>query len=100
MVLVAAALAATVVAVGAAQSSDGRWKIGDGGTCYFDDTDSGPDQCSPDPAAGRWKDDGNGGCYFDSQDSGPNQCTPVVPTEPSETDAPNLAPQEGAQRRV
>ena len=29
---------------------------------------------------GRWKDDGNGGCYFDASDSGPNQCQPPADT--------------------
>ena len=51
----------------------GRWKVTGDGTCQFDASDDGPDQCEP---PGRWKDDGNGGCYFDANDSGPNQCVP------------------------
>jgi hypothetical protein len=54
--------------------AEGRWKDDGNGGCYFDATDSGPDQCYPN--LGRWKDDGNGGCYFDETDSGPNQCQP------------------------
>jgi hypothetical protein len=57
----------------------GRWKLGDDGSCYFDENDGGPDQCSP--QAGRWKLGGDGNCYFDAEDSGPNQCLPL-PTEP------------------
>jgi hypothetical protein len=57
---------------------DGRWKLGDDGSCYFDPNDSGPDQCSPTPSPdvppGRWKLGGDGSCYFDSNDSGPDQC--------------------------
>jgi hypothetical protein len=54
----------------------GRWKAGDDGSCVFDPSDDGPDQCDPTP--GRWKDDGNGGCYFDASDGGPDQCTPAA----------------------
>jgi hypothetical protein len=64
-------------AAAAASKSDGRWKIGSDGGCYFDDTDSGPDQCLP---PGRWKIGDDGGCYFDAEDSGPNQCTPAEST--------------------
>jgi hypothetical protein len=68
-----------LVVVGAATAAglagqDGRWKLGDDGSCYFDATDSGPDQCSPVP--GRWKLGGDGSCYFDPTDEGPDQCTP------------------------
>ena len=52
----------------------GRWKNDGYGGCYFDQYDSGPDQCDPD--LGRWKDDGYGGCYYDEYDSGPDQCSP------------------------
>jgi hypothetical protein len=52
--------------------AQGRWKVGDDGSCTFDASDDGPDQCDPTP--GRWKDDGSGGCYFDENDSGPDQC--------------------------
>ena len=62
-------------AAGATSSSgsDGRWKIGDDGSCYFDQTDSGPDQCLP---PGRWKLGDDGTCYYDAHDEGPNQCSP------------------------
>jgi hypothetical protein len=59
----------------AAYESDGRWKLGDDGSCYFDAADSGPDQCNP--QLGRWKLGGDGSCYFDASDSGPDQCTPA-----------------------
>jgi hypothetical protein len=58
---------------------DGRWKSDGNGGCYWDASDSGPDQCAP---PGRWKDDGNGGCYWDANDSGPYQCTPPNPPPP------------------
>jgi hypothetical protein len=70
LVLFAIALATTA----AASNTDGRWKLGGDGLCYFDPADSGPDQC--DPEAGRWKLGGDGVCYFDAQDSGPDQCAP------------------------
>ncbi len=60
-------------AAGASSGSDGRWKLGDDGSCYFDESDSGPDQCLP---PGRWKLGDDGSCYFDAEDSGPNQCNP------------------------
>ena len=50
-----------------------RWKLADDGSCYFDASDSGPDQCMPSP--GRYKLDGNGTCYYDPDDAGPNQCS-------------------------
>jgi hypothetical protein len=55
----------------------GRWKIGANG-CYWDQNDSGPDQCSPDNPTGRYKLDGNGNCYWDPNDSGPDQCSPEL----------------------
>jgi hypothetical protein len=58
--------------------AQGRWKIADDGSCTFDASDDGPDQCVP---PGRWKDDGNGGCYFDATDSGPDQCVPPEATD-------------------
>jgi hypothetical protein len=69
-----ASLALAMILAGSVSSSavDGRWKLADDGSCYFDAEDSGPDQCDATP--GRWKDDGNGGCYFDENDSGPDQC--------------------------
>jgi hypothetical protein len=69
-----------MAASAAGSATDGRWKDDGNGGCVFDETDSGPDQCSP--TIGRWKDDGNGGCFFDATESGPNQCTPPLPTEP------------------
>jgi hypothetical protein len=54
--------------------SDGRWKLGGDGSCYWDPDDSGPDQCSQ--TMGRWKLGGDGTCYFDANDSGANQCAP------------------------
>lgn len=72
--LLGASLALAMILAGSVSSSavDGRWKLADDGSCYFDAEDSGPDQCDSTP--GRWKDDGNGGCYFDANDSGPDQC--------------------------
>jgi hypothetical protein len=67
-------LAIALVASVTSSAAEGRWKSDDNGGCYFDASDSGPDQC--DPTRGRWKDDGSGGCYFDSEDSGPDQCVP------------------------
>jgi hypothetical protein len=64
--------------------SDGRWKIGSDGSCYFDETDSGPDQCLP---PGRWKLGDDGSCYFDAQDEGPNQCSPSESTSATESKA-------------
>jgi len=60
----------------------GRWKIG--GACYWDENDTGADQCSPNP--GRWK-VGSEGCYFDGNDDGPDQCEPAVEaTAPGDAD--------------
>lgn len=53
---------------------EGRWKLAGDGTCYLDQTDGGPDQCSAIP--GRWKLGGDGSCQWDDDDSGPNQCNP------------------------
>ena len=61
-------------AIGAAGSVEGRWKLAGDGTCYLDQSDAGPDQCSPVP--GRWKLGGDGTCQWDDDDSGPNQCDP------------------------
>lgn len=55
------------------QPPTGRWKYNGGGQCYFEQNDSGDPQCFPE---GRWKSDGNGGCYFDQWDEGPDQCNP------------------------
>jgi hypothetical protein len=89
-VLIAGLATAATTAVGAA----GRWKLGDDGSCSFDENDAGPDQCSPQP--GRWKLGGDGNCYFDAQDSGPNQCLPF-PTEPGALESSDPLP-EGADR--
>jgi hypothetical protein len=55
------------------QATEGRWKIGDGGSCVFDPADSGQDQCDPSPGRNKIGDDGS--CYFDANDSGPDQCS-------------------------
>jgi hypothetical protein len=59
---------------GPANALEGRWKLADDGTCYLDQNDSGPNQCSPSP--GRWKLGADQFCYWDDDDSGPNQCVP------------------------
>jgi len=64
----------------AAATSDGRWKLGGDGSCYWDPDDSGPDQCSSNQ--GRWKLGGDGSCYWDANDSGPNQCEPASADPP------------------
>jgi hypothetical protein len=55
----------------------GRWKVGTGGTCYWDANDNGPNQCDPNapPPTGRYKWSG-WHCYWEPNDSGPNQCDP------------------------
>ena len=74
------ALCLLVLAVGLS-GQDGRWKLGGDGSCYFDASDSGPNQCEPSrstpgqQSAGRWKLGENDTCYFDPNDSGPDQCT-------------------------
>jgi hypothetical protein len=64
----------TAVAVHAS-GPDGRWKLGDDGSCTFDPADTGPDQCDPTP--GRWKIGDDGSCVFDADDNGPDQCQPA-----------------------
>jgi hypothetical protein len=54
----------------------GRWKDDGWGGCYWDENDSGPNQCSGSTPTGRYKLDGNGNCYWDPNDSGPDQCAP------------------------
>ena len=56
-------------------AADGRWKEGSDGSCYFDPSDEGPDQCT----RGRWKIGEAGSCYFDGFDSGPDQCSLTDP---------------------
>lgn len=59
--------------------AEGRWKW-DGSQCYWDESDSGPDQCDPNnppPPTGRYKIEA--GCVWDPNDSGPDQCDPFVP---------------------
>jgi hypothetical protein len=65
--------------------SDGRWKLGGDGSCYWDPDDSGPDQCSQ--TMGRWKLGGDGSCYFDANDSGADQCAPPAPSPAAEARA-------------
>ena len=72
------ALCLLVLAVGLS-GQDGRWKLGGDGSCYFDASDSGPNQCEPSrstpgqQSAGRWKLGESDTCYFDSNDSGPDR---------------------------
>lgn len=95
--VVAASAAANAGAVTkpAAVATDGRWKLGGDGSCYFDPDDSGPDQCSPN--LGRWKLGGDGSCYWDPADEGPNQCTPAAADG---TEATNAAARVSAQLLV
>jgi hypothetical protein len=72
LVLLVVGLAATTSTV---IGSEGRWKQADDGSCYWDSTDSGPDQCDgPGPTVGRWKLAPDGTCVWDAEDSGPDQC--------------------------
>ncbi len=88
----ASAIAATmnrgVAAKATAATTDGRWKLGGDGSCYWDPDDSGPDQCSQ--SSGRWKLGGDGTCYFDANDSGPNQCEPPAASAAAEARAISL----------
>jgi hypothetical protein len=63
---------------------EGRWKVVEDGSCYWDDADSGPDQCAPGAPIGRWKIGGDNSCVWDPEDAGPHQCAP-----------PYLAPEPG-----
>jgi hypothetical protein len=72
---------ASTVTDRAAATTDGRWKLGGDGSCYWDPDDSGPDQCSQ--SGGRWKLGGDGSCYWDASDSGPNQCAPAAAESPA-----------------
>jgi hypothetical protein len=75
LVLLVVGLASATSAVNA---YDGRWKIADDGSCYWDSTDSGDDQCDgPGPILGRWKLTPDDGCVWDADDSGPHQCAPA-----------------------
>jgi hypothetical protein len=84
LILLVVGLAATTSAV---NGYEGRWKLADDGSCYWDSTDSGDDQCEgPGPTLGRWKLTPDGGCVWDAEDSGPHQCTPpeaVTESEPA-----------------
>jgi hypothetical protein len=83
LLLLLVGIAATT---GVVSGADGRWKLGDDGTCYWDPADVGPDQCTPAGApTGRWKLGGDGTCYFDANDSGPNQCEPPVTAPAAES---------------
>jgi hypothetical protein len=55
------------------QATEGRWKVSGDGSCVFDPSDSGQDQCDPSPGRNKIGDDGQ--CYFDANDSGPDQCS-------------------------
>jgi hypothetical protein len=59
-----------------ASAATGRYKVDGNGGCYWDATDTGPDQCSP--TSGRYKVDGAGTCYWDANDTGPDQCVPAI----------------------
>ncbi len=66
-----------LVAAMPGMAAEGRWKVADDGTCYFDAADEGEDQCT----RGRWKLGQEGDqtwCYFDGFDDGPNQCDPFT----------------------
>jgi hypothetical protein len=86
LILLVVGLAAATSAV---NGDEGRWKIADDGSCYWDSTDSGVDQCDgPGPTLGRWKLTPEGGCVWDAEDSGPHQCTPpetLTETGPADT---------------
>ena len=72
LILLVVGLAAATSAV---NGYEGRWKLADDGSCYWDSTDSGDDQCEgPGPTLGRWKLTPDGGCVWDAEDSGPHQC--------------------------
>ncbi len=66
-----------LVAVVPGMAAQGRWKLGDDGSCYFDPADEGADQCT----RGRWKIGVDGSCYFDGFDNGPDQCS--LSTDPA-----------------
>jgi len=85
MVSATAAANASVLTPVAAATTDGRWKLGGDGSCYWDPDDSGPDQCSQ--SQGRWKLGGDGTCYFDAGDSGPDQCAPAAESPVAEARA-------------
>ncbi len=89
LILLVVGLAAATSAV---NGYEGRWKIADDGSCYWDSTDSGDDQCDgPGPTLGRWKLTPDGGCVWDADDSGPHQCSPpetATATGPA-TDTPD-----------
>jgi hypothetical protein len=67
-----------LVAVVPGLAAEGRWKLADDGSCYFDPADEGEDQCT----RGRWKLSVEGdpnSCYFDGFDDGPDQCAITDP---------------------
>ena len=62
IVAATAASNATVAAKsGATAATDGRWKLGGDGSCYWDPDDSGPNQCTPPAADGIEATDGTAG---------------------------------------
>jgi len=91
-------LAVTLSTIGVVVSaaSDGRWKLGGDGTCVWDETDSGPDQCSPNPT-GRWKLGGDGTCYWDAADSGPDQCS-AAPAEAASLQSSQISSEQAGTK--
>ena len=87
LVLLVVGLAAATTTV---SGFEGRWKLADDGSCYWDSTDSGADQCEgPGPTRGRWKLAPDGNCVWDANDSGPHQCSPSEEaTEPEPASPP------------
>jgi len=79
------ALAAVFIVVGLAATtqtdtnafseSEGRWKVDGNGGCYWDENDTGGDQCDPNNPAGRYRLDG-GSCVWDASQHPPNECEP------------------------
>jgi pimeloyl-ACP methyl ester carboxylesterase len=63
-----------------APTPTGRYKL-NGGQCYWDPYDSGPNQCNPSAPTGRYKVDSFGTCYFEPSEYPPDQCTP--PPQPT-----------------
>jgi hypothetical protein len=67
-----------LVAAVPGMAAEGRWKLTENGSCVFDPSDEGEDQCT----RGRWKLSVAGdptSCYFDGFDNGPDQCAITDP---------------------
>jgi hypothetical protein len=60
-------------------NATGRYKVNGYGQCYWDNSDSGPDQCAPHNPTGRYRWNGSS-CIWDPNDSGPDQCVPQPPS--------------------